>query len=299
VNRAPLIFRAGDVVMVGTVHVPARDAGAQRDRIGLLLLNGGPVPRAGSGDLAAYLCDRLGELGVMGFRFDVQGLGDASGPSWRLGDEFWRAGQRGHNDAAIASLVKDLCQKYSLRGMLIGGLCAGGILGLRAVAGLRSQALGLVLLEPNMRASEPLTRRDRLRSLVLRLRSFDDVLAMLTGKSRYARLFKPLQPWLTAMAARRTGPKLPGGVDRGIAARWRRLTCADVPTLLVVAADSEVDRYTGSVLETFPSAKQDGVRVARVPDSNHILLPENSRQKTADALCTWVAEIFPQAVART
>jgi hypothetical protein len=175
-------------------------------------------------------------------------------------------------------------------------LCAGGILGLRAVAGVRSHVLGLVLLEPNMRGPVMRTRADHIRSLAWRLRSVDDVLALLTGTNRFARLLKPLAPWLKTIAARRTGPKLPRDIDRGIAARWRRLTCRDIPSLLVVAGDGDIDRYTETILRTFPAAKRDGVRVARIADSNHILLPDNSRQQTAEALCAWVSERFSRAV---
>lgn len=265
-NRAPLTFTFRDGVLVGTMHVPPEESAENRDRIGLLLLNGGPVPRAGSGDLSAYLCDRLAERGVAGFRFDLAGLGDSTGPSWREGDTFWRAGLRGFNDAAVVALVEHLCDRFGLRGVMIGGLCAGGVLSLRGARGLPEHLLGLVLLEPDLRTPPPKSRREKFERLVSRIHSF-------VARS-----------------------KMPADTQKETVSIWRRLTTRGVPSLLVVAQGKEVERYAGFAVETFPMEKRAAVRVARIPNSNHILLADDSPQRTGDALCAWVAELFPRAV---
>jgi len=278
--------------MVGTVHVPA-GADPECGRVGLLLLNGGPVPRAGSGDLSAYLSDRLAERGVPCFRFDLQGLGESTGPSWSDGDQFWRKAQRGYNDAAVVELVEYLCERFKLRGIMLGGLCAGGVLSLRVARSLGPRLLGFVLLEPNIRASPAVTRMEKFRRLVSRLGSLDELLAMMTGTNRYARLFRPIQPQLRRILERRTPVRLPVDAQKGTVSQWRQVTCNGVPSLIVVAQDRDIDHYIENVVSTFPQAKRAVIRTVRIPNSNHILLAEDSRQRTGDALCAWVMESFP------
>ena len=292
-KRTPLLFRFRGLVMVGTMHVPRDGAEARHGDVGLLLLNGGPVPRAGSGDLTAYLSDRLADEGMPCFRFDLQGLGESSGPSWRDGDVFWRRAQRGFNDDAVTALAEFLCRRFGLRGIMLGGLCAGGVLSLRVARKLGRRVLGYVLLEPNIRASPAVTRMEKLRRLVGRLGSFDELLAMLTGKNRYAKLFRPIQPGLRRIIEKRAPLRLPADVQRDVVAKWRRATCKGVPTLLVVAQDRDIDHHVHAVVKTFPPAKRDVIRTVRIPNSNHILLADDSRRKTADALCAWVDESFP------
>ncbi len=292
-KRTPLLFQFRRLVMVGTMHVPATANGAQQRDVGLLFLNGGPVPRAGSGDLTAYLSDRLSAQGVPCFRFDLQGLGESTGPSWRDGDEFWRKGQRGFNDAAVTGLVEYLCLRFGLRGVMLGGLCAGGVLSLRVARTLGKRMLGFVLLEPNIRASPPITRQEKIRRLLSRLGSIDELLAILTGKNRYARWFTPIQPALRRIIELRSPSRLPGDVQRNVVAQWRRVTCKGVPSLVVVAENRDIDHYIEAVVKTFPLAKREVVRTVRIPDSNHILLADDSRRRTGDALCAWVAQAFP------
>jgi len=279
--------------MVGTMHVPCAGSGADKGRVGLLLLNGGPVPRAGSGDLTAYLSDRLAEQGVPCFRFDLQGLGESTGPSWSDGDQFWRKAQRGYNDAAVIELAEYLCRRFELRGVMLGGLCAGGVLSLRVARGLGERLRGFVLLEPNIRISPPVTRMQKVQRLLSRLKSIDEVLAILTGGNRCARLIRPLHPFLKRIIERRAHLRLPGDVQREPVSQWREVTCNGVPSLIVVAQDRDIDHYIESIVRTFPQAKRDVIRTVRIPNSNHILLAEDSRQRTGDALCAWVAESFP------
>jgi len=281
--------------MVGTMHVPSAGTGPDKGRVGLLLLNGGPVPRAGSGDLTAYLSDRLAEQGVPCFRFDLQGLGESTGPSWSDGDLFWRKAQRGYNDSAVIELAEYLCRRFELRGVMLGGLCAGGVLSLRVARGLGERLLGFVLLEPNIRISPPVTRMQKVHRLLSRLKSIDEVLAILTGGNRYARLFRPVHPLLKRIIERRAHLRLPGDVQREPVSQWRKVTCDGVPSLIVVAQDRDIDHYVESIVRTFPQAKRDVIRTVRIPNSNHILLAEDSRQRTGDALCAWVAESFPRA----
>lgn len=292
-KRTPLIFQHRQLVMVGTMHVPPPNTDPGPARIGLLLLNGGPVPRAGSGDLSAYLSDRLASRGVPCFRFDLQGLGESTGPSWSDGDLFWRKAQRGFNDAAVTELVEYLCHRFELRGLMLGGLCAGGVLSLRVARGLGERLRGFVLLEPNIRASPAVTRRQKFARQLSRLGSLDELLDIMAGSGRYARLFRPLHPLLKRLIARRAPRRLPRDAQRGTVSQWRQVTCDGVPTLIVVAQDRDIDHYIEEVVKTFPQSKRAAIRTVRIPDSNHILLADDSRRKTADALCAWVAESFP------
>lgn len=308
VRRVPVTYSIRDQTMVGTMHVPPSDGSAGSNRIALVLLNSGPAPRAGNSDLSAYLTERLSERGVLSFRFDLPGLGDSTGPSWRDISSFWHAAQRGFNDAAVVGLVNDLCQRYELRGVILGGLCAGAIASVRAAESLDGRLLGLVLLEPNFRASPDVdsipgeavvgaapaaSRVRRTRRAMSRIRNLDELLYALTGSSRYARLLRPIRPLLERLIERRLGRELPCDVLMDTVSTWRRLVSDGIPSLVVLAQDLGVDRYVERIIRTFPPADRNVVRTVLVPDSNHLLIGGDGRRRTGEALYAWVAERFP------
>jgi pimeloyl-ACP methyl ester carboxylesterase len=311
----PFGFR--DQVMVGTMHVPSGGSSVRRDRIALVLLNAGPAPRAGNSDLSAYLADRLAARGVPSFRFDFPGLGDSTGPSWRDIDLFWHASQRGFNDAAVIELVNDLCLRHELRGVLLGGLCAGAIASVRAAQSLGTRVLGLVLLEPNFRASADVDavssaptqdaataavlarpHIQRIRRAMSRLTDIDEALYLLTGSSKRTWAFRPIRPLLERIIERRLGRELPGDVLMEQVHAWRHLVNEGLPSVVVLAKGLGTDRYMERIVGTLPLAGGNVVRTVLIPDTNHILTAGAARRSTAEALCAWVAELFPEAMVR-
>lgn len=320
IRRVPVTCGWRDQTMVGTMH-EASHLAASGDRIALLLLNAGPAPRAGNSDLSAALADRLAARGIPGFRFDLPGLGDSTGASWPDIDTFWQASQRGHNDEAVITLVNDLCVRHRLRGVLFGGLCAGAIASVRVGEPLADRIAGLVLLEPNFRASADIrstqlppeaagaasggspvvavkpSRARRLRRTVKRLMSANEVLTILTGESRYARPFRPIRPLLERMLARRVGRELPPDALIGAVMAWRRLLEHRVPSLVVLAKGLGTDRYMDRLNRAFPPADADLLRIELIPETNHILTAGEARELTCGALESWVEDRFPRSIA--
>lgn len=307
---------AGRLTMVGTMHEPPAALAQPGERIAFLLLNAGPAPRAGNSDLSAHLADRLARRGIPGFRFDLPRLGDSTGPAWPDIDTFWQASQRGENDEAVTTLVNDLCIRYRLRGVLLGGLCAGAIASVRVGEALAERIAGLVLLEPNFRATAeirntqsaapaaepdttaaPTARRRRLRRTLSRILNPNELLYILTGESRYARPFRPIKPLLEGILARRVGKELPPDVLMPAVMSWRRLLDQRVPSLVVLAQGLGTDRYMDRIHRSFPPVAPEILHTVAIPETNHILTAGDARRATEEALDAWVAARFPKAVA--
>jgi pimeloyl-ACP methyl ester carboxylesterase len=314
VKRIPITCGLRGQTMVGTMHVSAADR-ATRGRIALVLLNAGPAPRAGNSDLSVHLADRLAKHGLPGFRFDFPGLGDSTGTSWRDIEAFWRASQRGLNDEAVVAIVNDLCARYELHGVLLGGLCAGAIAGVRTAESLGKRLLGLVLLEPNFRAAADVsstqrqaeaddanaivpmpTRFQRIRKAISRLGNFDELLYALTGSSKCARVFRPFRPILVRIVERRLGRQLPDDVLMDAVSTWRRLVDHGVPSLVMLAKGLGTDRHMERIMRTFSGVHVGVVDTVLIPDSNHILTAGDARVRAGDALSAWVAGRFPGAM---
>lgn len=304
-----------DQTLVGTMHEPSREGTATADHIALLLLNAGPAPRAGNSDLSAALADRLAARGIPGFRFDLPGLGDSTGAAWPDIDTFWNASQQGHNDEAVITLVNDLCIRHRLRGVLLGGLCAGAIASVRVGEALADKLAGLVLLEPNFRATADIrstqepgdaagptappqrpTRSRRLRRKLGRLLNPNEVLYILTGESRYARPFRPIRPLLERVLARRVGRELPSDALMSAVMAWRRTLDHRVPSFVALARGLGTDRYMERLVRAFPPVGEELLRIELVPDTNHIFTAGEARDRTAAALEAWVEARFARAV---
>lgn len=316
VHRSPVACSVRGQTLVGTMHSPPGRLAEPEERIAFLLLNPGPAPRAGNSDLSVHLVDALARRGMLGFRFDLPGLGDSTGASWPDIDTFWQASQNGHNDEAVTSLVNDLCIRHRLRGVVLGGLCAGAIASVRVGETLIEKVAGLVLLEPNFRASaevrstqsapdesgpsvtQPARRSPgRLRRKLSRLLNPNELLYILTGESRYARPFRPIKPLLERVLARRVGKELPTDVLMSAILSWRRLLDHRVPSLVVVAKGLGTDRYMERVNRAFPPVGADLLSTVAIPDTNHILTAGEARRATEAALEAWAESRFPKALA--
>ena len=85
--RQILQHQLEDACLIGTMHVPGaeRAAAPAKPRVGLLLANFAQAPRAGVGDLSAWLGDSVAAQGIPVFRFDLPGLGDSLGDTPEVG----------------------------------------------------------------------------------------------------------------------------------------------------------------------------------------------------------------------
>lgn len=140
--------------LVGTRHVAAELPGGPV-KLGILFVNFGYVPRDGHGGLAAHLCDAVATRGVVAYRFDLPGLGESPGPLPAHTLEFFDLVTSGGFAKITAKLVRTLCERDGLDGLVIGGLCGGAVTAIFAADMEPERVAGLLLLEPEMYLTEP------------------------------------------------------------------------------------------------------------------------------------------------
>jgi hypothetical protein len=136
---------------VGTLHRPTQ----QTHNIGLLWVNFGYVPRDGHGGLATQASDALAERGILCCRYDLPGLGDAPGPLPAVTHDFFPVVTGGSLTAVTVDLVKAICAREQLQGLVIGGLCGGAVNAIFTGDAAHPLVHGLILLEPEMYLTEP------------------------------------------------------------------------------------------------------------------------------------------------
>jgi hypothetical protein len=308
-RRAPILCPVGNEILVGTVHVPSDDRPLPSDKVGILLLNAGPAPRAGNSDVPAHLADRLAERGMMAFRFDLPGLGDSTGTSWKTVASYWAAAQQGCNDEAVTVLVRFLCARFALSGLIVGGLCAGAICGLRSADAASDQFAGTLLLEPNFRTAADVrlvptgagwdptpAAAERLRRQLARLSDLNEILTILTGESKFARPFRLVRPFLVRILERRSGQVLPGDVLLAAVHSWRRTLERGAPSLVITSQDSGSHRYVSRILPVFAASARRHVQHVLVPDTNHLLTAGDARRIVIQAVEAWAEEQFRDAI---
>ena len=261
-SRSLLTLETSERGLVGTVHAPA-DPGP--GRVGFLLLNAGPAPRAGNSDLSVRLADRFASLGAYAFRFDLPGLGDSEGELPERTATFWRDVQRGRNDLPALELGRSLKATFRLGGLVAGGLCAGGITAIRAADRDPSVFSGLLLLEPSFRR-EPESRTPLPREPRLVRRG----LLYLVGGAGAARLFRPLRPLLLRCLAFEGGHSLPRDLDPELVACWRRTLGRRLPTFLAMAQAGDREHACRRILEELPLYRRRAVTDLTVEGSNHL-----------------------------
>ena len=117
-------------------------ARGQPNRIGVVFLNHGFLPRTAPGDSAVYWADSFASCGYPSFRFDLPGLGDSDGdvPAQML--DFINAGGYA---PVLSATVKELVERFNLSGIVIMGHCAGAVTALYTAAAATKECKGLVL----------------------------------------------------------------------------------------------------------------------------------------------------------
>lgn len=147
-TRELITVDVGEICLRGTYHKPHDDRSGSEaspaNRIGVLFLNHGFLPRAAPGDSAVYWADSFANCGYPSFRFDLPGLGDSNGD---IPAQMLDVVNAGGYASALAATVKDLVDRFSLSGVVIMGHCAGAVTALYTAAASR-ECRGLVLTDP-------------------------------------------------------------------------------------------------------------------------------------------------------
>lgn len=299
-TRFPILVPHASEELVGTLHL---DPDAPRGRVGVLLLNAGPAPRAGNSDLSVHLADRLAGLGVPCVRLDLVGLGDSTGVSPPTIDLYWREVLTGRNDAAIVTAVHALRQRLGVESLVVGGLCAGAVSAIQAASVEPEGVSGLLLLEPNFRTvpeTGPNAGDEDVRGAPLqapkspfaRIASAREWLYWLTGESRWARVFHPIRPGLERVLERRVGHTLPADANVAVVMRWRHLCERGLPSLVVMADQHLSAKYCRRIVGSLPKSSVRGIRTEFLPGTNHILTGGQARRLVGEAVQAWMQAQF-------
>jgi hypothetical protein len=291
--------RVFDHDLVGTCHVPRGCTSAepgQQNRIGVLLLNAGPVPRAGHSDLSVHIGDSLASLGVHVFRFDFPGLGDTPGTLPPTLDDYRREVHLGRNDALAVELAGQIRRRFGPLRLIAGGLCAATVPILRAASSDRANFDGVILLEPPFRTAagsipQAGSASGRIRARLRQSLSLREWLYFMTGNGRVASRTRPLRP-LFSGALRAIGDSLPRDANLPLINDWRSGLARGTHSL-VIAADHQayardVDRIIGSQRFSGPGT----VEFVRVPGTNHLFASGRGRHAVLETIDSWVQRLF-------
>jgi pimeloyl-ACP methyl ester carboxylesterase len=189
-----------------------------RNRIGLLFLNPGFLPRAGIGDSAVYWAESFAKLGYAAFRLDLPGLGDADGdvPAEML--DFVNTGKYA---PMLSAAMKELVERFSLSGIVIVGHCAGAVSALYAAA-IDKDCRGLILLDPYFHLPQG---RAKIRG----------ELSGWASRSKLGGRISNIYDRLKHICTLVRGSRPPGNANWPLLRCWRQLESAGMPILILKA----------------------------------------------------------------
>lgn len=140
-SERPLVFRCGSDDLVGVLNVPD-----QPQRLGVVVVVGGPQYRAGSHRQFVSLARALEAGGFACLRFDYRGMGDSAAP---------HRGFEGVDDDIHAAVDTLLNVVPDLDGVVLWGLCDGASAAL-IYAPRDARVQGIVALNPWVRTDASL-----------------------------------------------------------------------------------------------------------------------------------------------
>jgi pimeloyl-ACP methyl ester carboxylesterase len=294
--------------LVGTYHI-STDGSVSRvqgrssvTEVGVLLLNVGQLPRAGLGDMPVELADRLCERGYPTFRFDLPGLGDSQGDLSATVVEEWRLVQDGKYAVWASELTTELKQRFRLQGLILGGLCGGAINAVYAAEECCGDAVGLILLEPNLfllgipdaqvaEDASPLARLYAQQAIRIK-RSLRRIRSWLT-ESAIGGPVRSTYSLVRRVRAKILGPSLPRDANVRLIDGCRRLAEVGMPMLFVTAGNAHRDLIRQGVFGRGPSER---VTFVEVNGTNHMLVAGGGKPQVIGHVERWVLnELFPPA----
>ena len=214
----------GGICLRGTYHKSYGDSSTSWDgsrpgnRVGVLFLNAGFLPRAAIGDSAVYWADSFAKCGYPSFRFDLPGLGDSDGDAPAQMLDFVNAGGYA---AVLSATVQEIVERFSLSGIVILGHCAGAVTALYTAA-VSKECKGLVLMDPYFFLPQ---ERAKIREELSQWVSW----SRLGGLS--SNIYRRLK--YIRMLVRRNRP--PGNANLPLLRCWNQVVSAGMPILILNA----------------------------------------------------------------
>jgi len=275
------------VRLQGTYHRPAGGlsvATGAGDRVGVLFVNSLSLPRAASGDSAVHWANAIAALGYPAFRIDLPGLGDSAGQaSTDLLDRI--------NDGAFAPVaagaIKELEDRFALSGVIVFGHCAGSVSAVYAGAA-SSKCKGLILLDPYFHL--PQAKRPRLR----------EELSGWARRSKLGGMLSNAYDRTRNVAMKVRGNTPPGNANMQLLERWKQLTAAGIPVLLLKApgikaqgAKPRVGEFDYIDYVVKLAGRRTRVSAEFVEGADHSFANRAGREAVQKHISEWLGKNFP------
>jgi pimeloyl-ACP methyl ester carboxylesterase len=219
-TREVISVRVGENCLWGTYHKSLDAQASQRygeqDRVGVLFLNPGFLPRASPS--AVYWADTFASYGYPAFRFDLPGLGDSEGSTPENMLEYVSAGGYA---PALSAIVKDVTERFGLAGVVLMGLCAGAVTALYTAAAAR-ECCGVVMMDPYFNVPPKRTK-------------FRNDLSLWSTWSGIGAFVSETYHRLRYLGLLLSGNRLPSNANLPLLTCWRQLASAGTPILVLKA----------------------------------------------------------------
>lgn len=264
----------------GVVCAPAH--GMQSAHLGVVFVSGGFQYRAGSHRQTVQLARHLATAGVASLRFDLAGLGDATGTVHSF--------EQLHPQltAAIGALTQ---HATALQGIVLWGLCDGASAALLYCEHTRDARIaGLALVNPWVRSEASLARTHVQHYYLRRLQDkafWQKLLRGGVGLKAVSELLGNLH------MAQQNSPAAPASFQERMAKAWREFNGR---ILLVISEDD----ITGQ--EFMQAARQDanwagclqhpGLTLVSLPDADHTCATPAADKTLTDALIAWTKSMI-------
>lgn len=272
-TREVITIEAGGFRLQGTYHYAEEfqeSSPCRNNRIGILFLNSGFLPRAADGDSAVYWADAFSKCGYPSFRFDLPGLGDSDGDLPVLMLDFVHLVNDGRYAPLLSTLTKNLTKRFNLLGVVVVGLCAGAVSAIYTAAE-STEIKGLVLLDPYFHLKQANASshgmRAHMRGLFDRLRYFGLLVL---------------------------GNRLPRNANLPLIRCWKRLVSTGVPMLVMMPSATKPKAGEFDYLRHF-SQRSDRVVVKRIERTNHSFVKGPGKEAVRTYVEKWLADCFPLA----
>jgi pimeloyl-ACP methyl ester carboxylesterase len=284
--RELITVACGGITLRGTYHRSQdgwSDSQRPREqRIGILFLNPGYLPRAAAGDAAVYWADSFAECGYPSYRFDLPGHGDSGGDIPIEMFDWVDLVNAGHYAPFVSSIVKDLTERFDLSGVVLVGHCGGSVSAIYA-SGASKEVKGLVVMDPYFFLPREGTNiRKELRSWVRR--------NWLAG--HISNIYHRLRRFSLLLRGEK---RLPGNANLPLIRCWNQLVSAGLPILVLLApkprpAVAEFD-YLSHLLSSAP--RKHRIVVEKIEGTNHSFAKGPGKDAVRKLTGQWLSTSFP------
>jgi pimeloyl-ACP methyl ester carboxylesterase len=306
-TRELIRVRARGSVLRGTYHRARETSSGEaicvdvKNRIGILFLNPGVLPRAATGDSAVYWAESFAKLGYPSFRVDLPGFGDSDGEIPREVLDFQTAVNRGGYASHLSSAAENLVERFHLSGVVLFGHCAGAVSALYA-ATMTQRLKGLVLLDPYFQVQQKITNRNVLSRwnmhIIRRIeRSVAPSVSNRCWRAEAELLWqlKKIYHRLKQFCHLERSEGLPGNANLPLIRCWNQLESARLPLLVLRSrAASQKSGEFDYLSDRQSSLRANSRAVVRLIDgTTHSFAEGQGKVAVREYVEQWLRESFP------